>query len=69
MPWKVLLVVFGTICALLIASAIWGNIIRGGADAVDITLALHSPSYWLMVAAIVFVAAWLLKHWLSVPKL
>jgi hypothetical protein len=69
MWWKILLVVFGTICALLIANAIWGNIIRGGADAVDITLALHSPSYWFMIAAILLVAAWLLKLWLSVPKL
>jgi hypothetical protein len=65
MWWKILIVVFVTICALLIATAIWGNIIRGGADGVDIAPALHSPSYWFMIAAVLLVAAWLLKHWLS----
>lgn len=68
---KLLLVVFvilGTILTLLIASAIWGNVIRDGADAVDIALVLRSPFYWLMVAAILLVAAWLLKHWLFAPK-
>jgi hypothetical protein len=68
---KILLVVFvllGTIAALVIASSIWGNIIRGGADAVDVALVLRSPFYWLMVAAILFVAGWLLKHWLFQPR-
>jgi len=71
MLWKIMLTVFvllGTICALFIASAIWGNIIRDGADAVDIALVLRSPFYWLMVAAILFAAGWLLKHWLFLPK-
>jgi len=65
MWWKILIVVFGTICGFLIATAIWGNLNRGGADTVDIALALHSPSYWFMIAAVLLAAAWLLKHWLS----
>jgi hypothetical protein len=26
---------------------------------------LHSPFYWLMVAVMLFLAGWLLKHWLT----
>jgi hypothetical protein len=28
---------------------------------------LHSPFYWLTIAAILAIACWLLKHWITAP--
>ena len=42
--------------------------LTGPGVAVDITPVLHSPFYWVMVAAILVLAGWLLKHWLHIAK-
>lgn len=70
MIWKVFLVLLGTIVVLFIATQVFGAVFfpRGGADAVDIGLAFHSPLYWVMVALIFILAGWLLKLWVAVPK-
>jgi hypothetical protein len=56
---------------IFIASQICGDFALGPPlpdTAADVMLALRSPSYWLMIAAILFISGWLLKHWLFVPR-
>ena len=73
MLWKILLVVVGTLFAVFVATQLWGafiyrNLPGGPGIAGDITPVLHSPFYWVMVAAILVLAGWLLKHWLHIAK-
>ena len=74
MLWKLLLVIVGTLFAVFIATQLYGAFViyrnspTGPGVAVDITPVLHSPFYWVMVAAILVLAGWLLKHWLHIAK-
>ena len=60
---KLLLVVFGVVCALVVLSYGWITILSRGA-AVDIALLLRSPLYWLCVAGILAWSWWVSRHWL-----
>jgi len=76
MSWKIvaktLIVFVGTVIAYVLAVMIWvrvrfGPPSPGGAmatDALGVQKMLHSPSYLLMVVAILLLAGWLLKRWL-----
>jgi len=62
-----------TIIAISVATNIWVRVRFGGAlfpghiaiDALGLQAMWRSPSYLLMVAVILFLAGWLLKHWLK----
>jgi len=71
--WKIVAMVLATGFALWVATTLFLN--RGlpknvAIDQLGLTrmwsATLHSPFYWLTLAAILAVAGWLLKHWLTV---
>lgn len=63
---KILLGVLGTIVALLIASTTWVSAFGGGANAIGVAalkaMTLRSPFWWLMNAAIIAAAGWVLRR-------
>jgi hypothetical protein len=73
MWWKISLLVSATLFALGLATILFFN--RGlpkndvAIDQLGATrmwsATLHSPFYWLTIAAILAVAGWLLKHWIT----
>ncbi|HET9306082.1 MAG TPA: hypothetical protein VFO46_08655 [Candidatus Sulfotelmatobacter sp.] len=62
---RLLVLVFGSICAWIVVTYGWIAALsyRHGGAAVDIMLVLHSPLYWLVVVAILAVAALLFRGW------
>jgi hypothetical protein len=75
MWWKIVLLVLTTLLALFVATTLFLN--RGlpkndvAIDELGARLmwsaTLHSPWYWLTIAAILAVAGWLVKRWLFIP--
>ena len=75
MWWKIVLLVLTTLLALFVATTLFLN--RGlpkndvAIDQLGLRLmwsaTLHSPWYWLTIAAILAVAGWLVKRWLFIP--
>jgi hypothetical protein len=72
--WKIVVMLFAALVALGLATILFFN--RGlpkndvAIDQLGATrmwsATLHSPFYWLTLAAILAVAGWLLKRWLTV---
>jgi hypothetical protein len=78
MPFlKLALVVFATVCVLLLFTYVWVVALTPGvrwisrptqgATGIDVSLVpamtLHSPLYWLAAVAILASAGWLCRHW------
>jgi hypothetical protein len=70
---KLVLFVLVTACALVLVTCGWVVAhVRGGPQVKAVGLAavssitVHSPSYWLLVATMLAVAAWLCRRWVFV---
>jgi hypothetical protein len=65
---KFMLVGFVTVCGLLVFTYFWVATQSRGSKATTLSglsvLTLHSPLYWLLVAAILTGSWWLSRHWL-----
>jgi len=74
MWWKIVLLALTTLLALFVTTMLFFNRGRANDVAVDElgarlmwSATLHSPWYWLTIAAILAVAGWLVKRWLFIP--
>jgi len=78
---KLLLVVFATVCVLVLFTiawvvaqtpgAKWLSSQSQGTTGIDLyalsTMTLRSPLYWMAAVAVVAAAAWLCRHWVFSP--
>jgi hypothetical protein len=71
--WKIVVMLFAALVALQVATTLF---LHRGLPKNDVAIdqlgltrmwsaTLHSPFYWLTIAAILAVAGWLLKHWIT----
>ena len=76
MIWKIVVMVFATLFALQMATTLFlhRGLPKNGVATDELGLrlmwsrTLHSPFYWLTLAAILIVAGWLLKRLLTVQR-